>query len=1307
MIHFSRSRLVYSRHQKLLVLRSFATSLVSIGVLLLTPSVTTAGAQDPVVEPLPSITNVVTVYGGNSTEVDQNKDGTIDKLDGVVKFKVKATDPQGDNLTYSLISWKQDGTAVNLDNFFYNSNWSLSGKTGDFKWTPDNDRAGYQHQITFKVVDSNNHAASVTVEITTDPKQIISTSSKVGGTPYGWINDKLSSGEKIAGLRNVYYSNEDGGHAMFYYNKFPQLSKWPTNTHWYNPRYNPLPEEAVTIRNASVCYRQTESCISVDRYYMEHSSISFIEKYDRNDLSFHPGHVDDGRNGYEPYPMRWNTIHSTLGSSGSEKNDMAAFFYIMAAYKPEVQKELIRKKIIIPVTQAILRYSRVKNDSDYLTGYAHPSIWKDDWDTVAAMDMAYNITTDTIPPIAQISLVSSPKATKGEDYFDSRSPLFANYSQSIATIYRENTIEKSYVVSAEDSYDVNNKSLTYTWKALSNEENITIEPLNSAQSKVRITFHYHKEDTIDDTDVTTPLAIVGAFVNNGSYWSTPAYVTSFSLLDETRTYNSNGKIVEIGYNAQSTQLGKPRASLATVMGNYYDIKDWQPLLEKTTGASGDLANEALQSTLSAAEIQALRDLMPNFVSLKAIWQAAVADQSAKKSVSDAANAAKKEAQSAYDANKSQANLDALNAAKDAYTAAYNAYSEARTVTTATRDAAGTVIVTPLPSVGRSAKDLLEGAINTLTNDLNFYLLYQSTFNTNGASKLRTTRDRMIKLGILVDPDKDGIYAYASVVPGSEPVIQRLTNYEQQQIRELNYHALKYVLFPDAIYLSINKPYVSPRVTDAKTWDRDVYHYNASGALTGWTRYTADDREEFTTGAQPDPNQPPVVEAGADQTITLSTEATLAGTVSDDALPNPPQQVTVTWSKVSGPGDVIFSNANAANTTVRFTSVGSYVLRLTASDSDLTSSDEVTITVNKAANNSPIINSFTNTAIDRDPVIEGIQVYEGDTVTYKATASDPDGDTIDWTWYLSMNGAADLQRSSGQNAITDEIFSYPKGSVGATYNFILRVTDGDATVSDEVTVNVIAPPNNPPTINAGDDQTITLPADATLNATASDDGLPATTGALSFIWSKVSGLGTVTFSDEHAANTTASFSEAGTYVLHITVDDSDLSASDEVTITVRTEATPSVTPTPDQGQPEVTITAPTDQATVSGVVAVTASATDNEAVIGVQFLLDGAPLGAEDTQAPYAASWDTTSVTDGVYALTAVARDAQGNSTTSAPVQVIINRPPTITFTPDQEVYTFAPNQTLVLTITANDVNGSPLTLDIEDLQAILPGAVFK
>ncbi len=92
-----------------------------------------------------------------------------------------------------------------------------------------------------------------------------------------------------------------------------------------------------------------------------------------------------------------------------------------------------------------------------------------------------------------------------------------------------------------------------------------------------------------------------------------------------------------------------------------------------------------------------------------------------------------------------------------------------------------------------------------------------------------------------------------------------------------------------------------------------------------------------------PNSPPLVNAGPDQTVILAAGATLNGTAQDDGLPFG-GTLTTTWTKVSGPGTVTFANASVPATSATFSAPGSYVLRLAASDSQLSRNDEVTVFV---------------------------------------------------------------------------------------------------------------------------------------------------------------------------------------------------------------------------------------------------------------------------------------------------------------------------------------------------------------------------
>ena len=117
----------------------------------------------------------------------------------------------------------------------------------------------------------------------------------------------------------------------------------------------------------------------------------------------------------------------------------------------------------------------------------------------------------------------------------------------------------------------------------------------------------------------------------------------------------------------------------------------------------------------------------------------------------------------------------------------------------------------------------------------------------------------------------------------------------------------------------------------------------------------------------------------------------------------------------------------------------------------------------------------------------------------------------------------------------------------------------------------------------------------------------------------------------------------------------------------TSAATTVAVSNDTSLPAVTITSPSSGATVGGTIIVAASASDNVGVAGVQFFLDAAPLGAEDTTAPYSATWDTTTAANGSqHTLTARARDGAGNAATSSMVTATVSNtdtsPPTVAVT---------------------------------------------
>jgi hypothetical protein len=97
-------------------------------------------------------------------------------------------------------------------------------------------------------------------------------------------------------------------------------------------------------------------------------------------------------------------------------------------------------------------------------------------------------------------------------------------------------------------------------------------------------------------------------------------------------------------------------------------------------------------------------------------------------------------------------------------------------------------------------------------------------------------------------------------------------------------------------------------------------------------------------------------------------------------------------------------------------------------------------------------------------------------------------------------------------------------------------------------------------------------------------------------------------------------------------------------------------------PVVSITSPTNAATVTGSVPLTASASDNTSVARVRFLVNGVQTGPDLTSAPYTTNWNTAAVANGSYTISAVATDGAGLTATATATVTVDNpvTPPVIT-----------------------------------------------
>jgi hypothetical protein len=170
------------------------------------------------------------------------------------------------------------------------------------------------------------------------------------------------------------------------------------------------------------------------------------------------------------------------------------------------------------------------------------------------------------------------------------------------------------------------------------------------------------------------------------------------------------------------------------------------------------------------------------------------------------------------------------------------------------------------------------------------------------------------------------------------------------------------------------------------------------------------------------------------------------------------------------------------------------------------------------------------------------------------SSDPEGQPLTFSWIQTKGPAAILNTVDAVCTVT--------GLVTGEYTFQLTVTDNfNATATDTIHVSakVGAPPpvNQSPSVNAGANQTITLPVSTvTLNGSATDaDGTIS-----SYQWTKLSGSGGSIASPNTAVTTVTGLTE-GTYNFQLTAtDNGGASASKTVVITVISTTPPPPPPT---------------------------------------------------------------------------------------------------------------------------------------------------
>ncbi|MCE9573912.1 MAG: myxosortase-dependent M36 family metallopeptidase [Deltaproteobacteria bacterium] len=293
------------------------------------------------------------------------------------------------------------------------------------------------------------------------------------------------------------------------------------------------------------------------------------------------------------------------------------------------------------------------------------------------------------------------------------------------------------------------------------------------------------------------------------------------------------------------------------------------------------------------------------------------------------------------------------------------------------------------------------------------------------------------------------------------------------------------------------------------------------------------------------NRPPTAVAGPAQTVPERTLVTLDGSGSSD--PDSDDTLTYAWTQTAGPTVTLSSTTTAkptftgpdvaANTALTFSLVVNDGLKASTAST-------VTITLTDA-NQAPT--AIAGAAQTVDEFTAG-PAFDPVTVTLAATGTDPDNNTLTFTWTQTGGPAVTL---SDANAAQPTFATPVVPRAGTTVlTFAVVASDGALTSAPSTTTVTITNVNRPPVAGAGTAQSVDERTVVTLDGTTSAD--PDTDDALTYAWTQTAGPSvTLAAADTAHPTFTAPDVTADTDLTFALVvnDGLDASPAAEVTVTV--------------------------------------------------------------------------------------------------------------------------------------------------------------
>lgn len=325
------------------------------------------------------------------------------------------------------------------------------------------------------------------------------------------------------------YMNRDSGHSRFKLSEFPGLTEVKFDSEGRRRKLDqdipnicfPYP----TFGNSSMAFTKGDYWRSIPRALMttEAYRLKVMEKlYLSNQFWVFPSNADTppiGKHG-DVFPSIAPYWLTTAGRSWSDLPYLKAALKASAALRPEVKREIVRRRLLVPTLQTLMRKSlkTVKSEADYLSPAAHPTAMPPDGlDVARLVESAKKLTIAEIPPLAVVSAeLEAPSAPVVWP------ELTYQTAFAMAYVLRSDDVKRVFTIRALGARE-------YEF-VQTHGENVEVKIERIKPNEARV--------TIDRTNLSptnrVDIAVFGR--NPGTSWGAPSYI-SISRMDPSAPYS--------------------------------------------------------------------------------------------------------------------------------------------------------------------------------------------------------------------------------------------------------------------------------------------------------------------------------------------------------------------------------------------------------------------------------------------------------------------------------------------------------------------------------------------------------------------------------------------------------------------------------------------------------------------------------------------------------------------------------------------------------------------------------------------------